>query len=145
MITTALQYKTERPAARRAFLPDLDSPLSREGRLCRQQAVFHPEQACAGSVKLSVEKISRIGDQRILSGVQCIGRAGHVVWRGRSGFVTSLMQRSTPTPSTRPTATSVNQCANNTMRVVTKTAPVVHIAFLVLVGSNVAADANAPT
>jgi hypothetical protein len=65
---------------------------------------FIRRQVSAGSAKLSVGKTSRIAN----AFYQECNASGDVVWRD-SGFVTSLMQRSTPTPSARPTATSVNQ------------------------------------
>ena len=78
------------------------------GRLCRQQGVFHPEASWLGEA----QRWEDLADSEVNAFYQeCNASDARGTSSGvtGSGFVTSLMQRSTPTPSTRPTATSVNQ------------------------------------
>jgi hypothetical protein len=80
------------------------------GRLSRQQAVFQPEasERWLGEA----QRWEDLADSEVNAFYQeCNASDARGTSSGvtGSGFVASLMQRSTPTPSTRPTATSVNQ------------------------------------
>ena len=80
------------------------------GRLCRQQAVFHLEASWRWLSE--AQRWEDLADSEVNAFYQeCNASDARGTSSGvtGSGFVTSLMQRSTPTPSTRPTATSVNQ------------------------------------
>ena len=80
------------------------------GRLCRQQAVFHLEASWRWLSE--AQRWEDFVDSEVNAFYQeCNASDARGTSSGvtGSGFVTSLMQRSTPTPSTRPTATSVNQ------------------------------------
>jgi hypothetical protein len=75
------------------------------GRLSRQQVVFHPEasERWLGEA----QRWEDLADSEVNAFYQECNASDA---RGPSSdFVTSLTPRSTPTPSARPTATSVNQ------------------------------------
>jgi hypothetical protein len=80
------------------------------GRLCRQQAVFNPEANWRWLGE--AQRWEDLADSEVNAFYQeCNASDARGTSSGvtGSGFVTSLMQRSTPTPISRPTATSVNQ------------------------------------
>jgi len=80
------------------------------GRLCRQQAAFRPE--ASGRSLGEAQRWEDLADREVNAFYkECNASDARGTLSGVTGlgFVTSLMQRSTPTPSARPTATSVNQ------------------------------------
>src|SRR5436189_1678745 len=65
--------------------------------------------------------------------------------RGDPKPVQRLSSRSTAAPIARPAITSLVQCANRTIRVRTRPAPIDQARLRFAGGSSVAADASAPT